>query len=125
MSTTITITKSIDVEIEATETERGDTAWTATVPATDYTEARVIARATIYERDAAPDGSARFTVSGCFVDNYAVERKALKAVDGVGVSFDSEQGQFFAYTSNVVTAEMLARIVVTKAVEVALEAGEL
>ncbi len=118
---TITITKSVDVEIEAVEAERGDTAWVATIPASDYIEAREVAKAVIYERE-----GRGYTVSGRFVDNYAVERKVRKVADEIGpVSFDSEQGQFFAYAKNVVIAETLARIVVTKAVEVALERGEL
>jgi hypothetical protein len=129
MSTTITITKSIDVDIDTVD-ERdsgGRYARVAVIPATKYADARTVATATIYERDAAPDGTSRFTVTGNFVDNYAVEAKVRAYADGAidGVSFDSEQGQFFAYTKDVVAAERLATAVVKAAVAVALEAGAL
>ena len=128
MSTTITITKSVDVEIDTVD-ERdsgGSYARVAIIPATDYTDARVVARASIYERDAAPDGTSRFTITGGFADNYAVESKVRNyAAELSGVSFDSESGQFFAYTKDVVAAERLATAVVRAAVEVALERGEL
>lgn len=118
---TITITKSVDVEIEAIETERGDTAWVATIPASDYIEARVVAKAYIYERE-----GRGYTVTGSFVDNYAVEAKVRKAVEGsLTVQFDSESGQFFAYVRSFDAAIILARKVAEAAVEVALEAGEL
>ena len=120
MSTTITITKSVDVDISTVETERGDVARVATVDQ-GYLTPTIVATATIYERD-----GAGYTVTGNFVDNYAVEAKARKAVDGAyAVQFDSESGQFFAYTKDVVAAERLATVVIKAAVEVALEAGEL
>lgn len=129
MSETITITKSIDVDIEYVSDTRAEArsegATVATVPATDYTEAREVARAAIYLSDARPDGTTRFTVSGCFVDNYAVEARARSYAAGLTVDFDSESGQFFAYVRSFDAALLLARIVVKAAVEVALERGEL
>jgi hypothetical protein len=126
MSTTITITKSIEVDIDTVETERGNVARVATVDQ-GYLTPTTVATATIYQSDDRPDGSAKYTVTGNFVDNYAVEAKARAYADGAidGVSFDSEQGQFFAYTKDVVAAERLATAVVKAAVAVALEAGAL
>jgi hypothetical protein len=131
MSTTITITKSIDVDIELTaDTRYGDSgnhAVVATVPATTYDDdAREVARVGLYQSDDRPDGSAKFTVTGNFVGNYAVEAKVRKAVEGsLTVQFDSESGQFFAYVRSFDAAIILARKVAEAAVEVALEAGEL
>lgn len=98
----------------------------ATVPATKYADAREVARARLYQSDDRPDGSAKYTVTGNFVDNYEVEAKARRAVNGTyAVQFDSESGQFFAYVDSYDAAVILARLVVSKAVEVALERGEL
>lgn len=132
MRTSITITKGVEVDITTVDGRDAqgwlDYARVAVIPATEYTEAREVARASIYERDRS-DGSSRYTITGSFADNYAVERKARAAVGGSeapeGVEFDSESGQFFAYARNVVVAEQLATIVVRAAVEVALERGEL
>lgn len=117
MSTTVSITKSIDVDIELVSTPRGP----AIIAETGGGEE--VARATVYQSDDRPDGTARFTVTGNFVDNYAVESKAARAYPTA--SFDSEMGQFFAYERGLDAALQLARIVVTAAVEVALERGEL
>ena len=123
MSTTITITKSIAVDIELRTTERGR----EFVATTDegYALPTTVARVSIYERSYAHDGGTKFTVSGSFVDNYGVEAKVRKTAAALPASFDSESGQFFAYVPSFDAALLLGRKVAEAAVEVALEAGEL
>lgn len=120
---TITVTRSVNVIID---TDEENYSRIAILSGTEFHEhPEVVARAFIRPADS---DETQFVVSGDFVDNHAVQNIIWKQSwrwGVAGVQFDSEAGQFFAYTGDVATAERLATLAVKVGVEVALRRGRL
>jgi hypothetical protein len=123
MSTTITIIKSIEVDIELVQTDFGDALVANEVPR-DYGRVNL---ARVYIEEADYEGERpNWRLDGDFVDNLAVEAAARAAVgDSSAVRFDSDGGEFRAYVDTFDAAVLLGRTVTTAAIRVALERGEL